>query len=297
VRHSAKPSTKTLGKGAKSKSGRGTSPSGRPAAGSSARPSARREERRGAVPRSGARAARMRGLVGLHAVREILRIRPESITRFVLKSDYESSAVHVELAKLAGQKGVRVEKQNAGFFDRIALHHQGIFVESNDAPALNWSHLKSSDQSCLLALDGLEDIMNLGAIIRTAWLFQVDGIFLPEARTAPMTPAVAKVASGGVEHVPVESVPNLLNPLKDLKEHGFWVFGLAEEGAQSLWTTEIPKKVIWVTGAEDKGIRSTIRGICDQMVAIPQAPSGSSFNASVATAIVLAETRRQWSQK
>ena len=237
-----------------------------------------------------------RGVVGLHAAREVLKVRPRSISRFVLKSDYESSAAHVELADFAQKFGIKIEKQNAGFLDRIALHHQGVFIETAESPKLNWSNLKNLEKSCLIALDGLEDIMNLGAIVRTSWLFEVDGILLPETRSATVTPAVAKVASGGVEHVPIETVSNLVNPLKDLKEQGYWVFGLAEKGAQSLWKTKIPDKVIWVTGAEDKGMRSTVQGVCDQIIAIPQAESGSSFNASVATAIVLAETRRQRSE-
>jgi 23S rRNA (guanosine2251-2'-O)-methyltransferase len=109
-----------------------------------------------------------------------------------------------------------------------------------------------------------------------------------------MTPTVAKVASGGAEHVPVETHSNLLTPLQRLKDKGFWLFALSEKGTKSLWDGALPGPCVWVVGAEGTGVRKSTLSICDELIQIPQMHKDAALNASVATAIALAETRRQW---
>jgi 23S rRNA (guanosine2251-2'-O)-methyltransferase len=178
--------------------------------------------------------------------------------------------------------------------DVLSHGHQGAGIEVLEAPELNWETLGQGKNNLLLGLDGIEDPQNLGAILRSAWVFGATGILLPSSRAMGMTPTVAKVASGGAEHVPVDIHSNLLTPLQQLKAKGFWIFALSEKGDSSLWKMKIPGPVVWVVGAEGTGVKKSTLSVCDEVVQIPQVHKDAALNASVATAITLAETRRQW---
>jgi 23S rRNA (guanosine2251-2'-O)-methyltransferase len=131
-------------------------------------------------------------------------------------------------------------------------------------------------------------------MLRTGWLTGVAGILIPDDRAVGLTPSVCKVASGGAEHVPVESFTNLPSAIQDLKNAGFWVYGLSEKGVRKPWEFKLPKKVAWIVGSEGGGMRITTERACDELVKIPQVESGSSYNAAVAMAMALAETCRQF---
>jgi 23S rRNA (guanosine2251-2'-O)-methyltransferase len=190
-------------------------------------------------------------------------------------------------------KQIPVEPKPPGVLDKLGSGNQGVACLVSETPRVEWSSLKGKSRSIILALDGLEDPQNLGSILRTAWLTQVDAILIPSDRSVSLTPTVAKIASGGAEHVPVEEVSNMGETLKAAKEDGYWIFGLAEQGANKIWDLQMPDRLIWVIGSESSGLRTAIARACDELVNIPQAPSGSSFNASVAAAIALYETNRQ----
>ena len=146
----------------------------------------------------------------------------------------------------------------------------------------------------VIALDGVEDTHNLGAILRTSWLMGVNGMIIPEDRAVGLTAAVHKVACGGVEHVPILRTNQFTQPFEQLKKDGFWVFGLSHKAERSIYDAKIPEKVIWVLGAEDKGLRSPTEKICDELFSIPQSSPAASYNVSVSAALALAETKRQW---
>lgn len=239
---------------------------------------------------------KIRKVIGLHAVRECFKIRPKQIKKMILRQSWKNNDALVEFHALAQKFKIPVQELSPNKLDLIAPSHQGILIEVQGGPELEWNELKSRDQVTLLALDGIEDPHNLGAIIRTAWLLEVDAILLPNDRAVGLTPTVAKVASGGVEHLPIINFSNLINPLLELQKDGFWVYGLAEGGDKNIWNLDLPKKIVWVVGSEDNGLKHTIKKHCDELVLIPQADTGSSYNASVAAAIVLAETKRQSSK-
>ena len=85
--------------------------------------------------------------------------------------------------------------------------------------------------------------------------------------------------------------------VKRLKKEGFWVFGLSHKAEKTIYDMQIPEKVIWVLGAEDKGLRGTTEKACDELVSIPQASPEASYNVSVSAALALGETKRQWAKK
>ena len=238
-----------------------------------------------------------RTVIGFHAIREILQVRPKSIEQVWIRQGWEGSQELKDLHRELKSKNLKIEEKPLGLMDKVMPSHQGVAVFAGTAPEINWSKIEQDEKSILMVLDGLEDPHNLGAILRTSWLMGVSGVFTPDDRSAGLTSTVHKVACGGVEHVPVERTTNFSNPLENLKKQGFWVFGLSHEGKRELFDLKIPEKVVWCIGSEDRGLRSTTERLCDELVRIPQLSNAASYNASVAAAIALTETFRQQSQK
>ena len=138
-----------------------------------------------------------------------------------------------------------------------------------------------------VALDGITDPHNLGAIIRSAEAFDCKGIIIPQRRSAGLTGTVAKVAAGALEHLPVSRVVNLNRALEELKKNGFLVIGLSGEGQLSISKFHEKTPLVVIVGAEDKGISLLTQKKCDFLVKIPLKGKTSSLNASVAAAISL----------
>jgi 23S rRNA (guanosine2251-2'-O)-methyltransferase len=147
----------------------------------------------------------------------------------------------------------------------------------------------------LLAVDGLTDPQNLGAIVRSAEALGAHGLVLPQRRNAGLTGSVAKVAAGALEHLPIARVVNLNRSLDTLKQEGYRVIGLAGEGTVSLEEADLEGPLVIVTGSEGDGLSLLTRRNCDQLVRIPLRGATPSLNASVATALLLYEVaRRSW---
>lgn len=240
--------------------------------------------------------SKLRMVVGIHSCAEVLKVRPKKIQQIFLKPDWQKNTDLKNLHALAEKVGLKPQIIAINKLDQLSQGHQGVACQVSETPELNWSQLKTK-HSCILGLDGIEDPHNLGAIMRSAWLLGCEGILIPKDRAVSLTPTACKIASGGAEHIPVEEHTQLATPIKILKEKGYWVFGLSEKAHVSLWDIEIPEQIIWVIGGEGAGIRVQTEKVCDQFVSIPQVSKGPSYNASVAAAITLAETHRQWHQK
>ena len=238
-----------------------------------------------------------RAIIGQHAILEVIKARPKSIRQAWLKQGFESVPDLKDLARDLQGRGLKIDIVPAAFLDKVSPSHQGAAVFSDQTPELDWASLEAAEKGTFLVLDGIEDPQNLGAILRTAWLMGVGGVMTPEDRSVGLTATVHKVACGGVEYVPVERTSNFSNPLEDLKKNGYWVFGLSHEGKRDLFELEIPEKIVWCIGNEEKGLRTTTERLCDELVRIPQISAAASYNASVATAIALTETRRQQTAK
>jgi 23S rRNA (guanosine2251-2'-O)-methyltransferase len=236
-------------------------------------------------------------VVGVHATKELFKVRPKSVTDVWLRDNYEG---HPDLEAIFAQcerLRIRCTLKAAGNMDRVASVHQGVIAFSSETPELNWSAIKAAEKCILVLLDEVEDPHNLGAIMRTAWLLGASGILLPELRSASLNATVSKVAQGAVEHIPVMQESGLLETLKQLKELGFWAFGLSHDAPQTLYQTDLPDKVVWLLGSESGGLRKPFERECDQLVSIPQTDPTASFNVSVAAAIALSENARQLAVK
>ncbi|WP_437226239.1 23S rRNA (guanosine(2251)-2'-O)-methyltransferase RlmB [Planctomicrobium sp. SH661] len=144
-----------------------------------------------------------------------------------------------------------------------------------------------------LALDQLQDPHNVGAIFRTAAFFGVQGILLTVDRSAPLSPTVYDVASGGVEHVPFTLQTNLAQGLEVAKKHQMWVLGSSEHATEDVDTIDRDRRWLLVVGNEEKGLRRLTQDRCDQLCSIPARGAVGSLNVSVATGILMASLSRR----
>lgn len=232
-------------------------------------------------------------VVGTHAINEAIKIRPQEIKGMWLRQGWESSAELSKIEQFARERRVKIEVKAESVIDKFGSSHQGAALFVDGAPSFDLAALGNSEKSVVLILDGIEDPHNLGAIVRTSWLIGAQGVLIPEDRAVGLTPTVHKVACGGVEHVPVEETTNFSKYAEELKKQGYWIFGLSPRGEKSIFELNLPGKVVWAIGSEDKGLRVTTERLCDELVYIPQTSASASYNASVATAMALTETLRQ----
>ncbi len=233
-----------------------------------------------------------RVIVGQHAISEAIQKYPKNIELAYLRQDWEDSEDLQQFEKKIKIRNVKIEIKSNQTLDKISTSHQGAVLFVSKKPDVDWVKVSEKDNSVVLVLDGIEDPHNLGAITRTAWLFGVDAIVIPQDRAVGLTPVVHKVACGGVEHVPIEKVNQFSTTVDMLKEKGFWVYGLSHKATKTIYDVDLPEKIVWAIGAEDKGLRTTTERLCDELVSIPQVSQNASFNASVASAIALSEAKR-----
>jgi 23S rRNA (guanosine2251-2'-O)-methyltransferase len=174
--------------------------------------------------------------------------------------------------------------------------HQGIvaLVEGRDENAsLDGVLERLAEPALLLVLDGVTDPHNLGACLRVADAAGAHAVIVPKDRSAGLSPAVTKVASGATETIPFLAVTNLARTLDGLKERGIWIVGAAGEGGQDLYRANLPEPIAWVLGSEGEGLRRLTRERCDLLVRIPMHGQVESLNVSVAAGLCLYESRRQ----
>lgn len=242
-------------------------------------------------------------LIGVHPVREALRAGRRVFHRLVLRG--QERMPRPELAQLiesARAIALSVEEWEPDRFERLVppgLPHQGVALEAGPLPDVEVAELgaRAGARSWLIALDGIEDPQNLGAILRVAEAAGVAGALVPERRAAPLTPAVARASAGALEHVPVASVTNLTRALEELKrDHGYWVHAADSNAGDDLY--QLPDKLlegrlVLVLGAEGKGVRPGVRAAVDVFVHIPMAGRIGSLNVAAAAAVVLFEWGRR----
>ena len=173
--------------------------------------------------------------------------------------------------------------------------HQGVVAEVDPYPYADPGSFFEGDDGMGLAvaLDGIEDPQNLGAICRSAEVAGAAGVVIPERRAAGVTPAACKASAGAVEHLAVARVRNLADWLGQAKQAGAWVYGAGAEAEKSYTEVEWVGRAVLVIGSEGTGLRTRVASKCDQLVSIPQRGRVGSLNASVAAAVILFEALRQ----
>lgn len=231
-------------------------------------------------------------LAGIHPVREALRAG-SPLDRVVIAKGAGGTRLQ-ELIDLCREKGIAVRYEPRQNLDRAAAGavHQGVIAFS---AAKQYADLDetASKNGLLVVLDGVEDPHNLGAIVRTAHAAGAAAIVIPERRAAPLTETAAKAAAGALAYLPVVKVTNINRALEELKERGYWIYGLDERGTVSYDQVEYTSPTAIVLGAEGKGLHEHVAKHCDFLVRIPMSGAVASLNVSVAAGVVLFEWRRR----
>jgi 23S rRNA (guanosine2251-2'-O)-methyltransferase len=236
-------------------------------------------------------------IYGFHAVTGRLRQGAAGVKEIYLDTSRADRRAK-DLARLAGERGVRVMMVDGARLDGMAQHarHQGVVarVDSQAMPRDIQEVLESiAEPALLLVLDGITDPHNLGACLRVADAMGVHAVIVPKDRAAGISPTVEKVASGAADTVPFIPVTNLARAMRELKESGVWVIGADQDAERDLYALTINGPVAWVLGSEGEGMRRLTRENCDELARIPMAGTVESLNVSVSAGICLAETRRQ----
>jgi 23S rRNA (guanosine2251-2'-O)-methyltransferase len=240
-------------------------------------------------------------LFGVHPVAEALRAGRRSLHRLHVRRGAGASELRAELADLArcaAAAGVPVEDLPAPEFDRRAppgVVHQGLLLEVGPLPLVGLLEI-SAGEGWLIALDGVEDPQNLGAIARVADAAGARGLVLTEHRAAPLSPAASRASAGALEHLPVARVTNLTRSLNLLKEKGFWIHGADPAAALELFAAAervFDPRLVLVLGAERRGLRPGIRAALDVVYRVPMTGRVGSLNVATAAAVILFEWRRR----
>lgn len=188
----------------------------------------------------------------------------------------------------------RVEIVDADRLDAMAQGaNQGVAAELK--PRRDWTlkQLLETNPSLLIALDGIQDPQNLGAILRSAEVAGCDGAIVPEHRSAPISPAAVKASSGATELVPIARVSGMPSAIAEVKRAGMWCVALDPRGEQQAWDFDFTQRVCVVVGSEGAGVHRLVKERCDARVRLPVAGHVASFNASAAAAALLYEVMRQ----
>jgi 23S rRNA (guanosine2251-2'-O)-methyltransferase len=238
-------------------------------------------------------------IFGLHAVRTLLRQRPERAVLLILQKGREDARIN-ELVQLAQARSIKTEWRDTRELDRLAGNerHQGACLQVRSAGALGEGALDDlldavTAAPLLLVLDGVQDPHNLGACLRTADAAGVTAVIVPKDRAAGLSATVRKVASGAAESVPLIQVTNLARTLRWLKEREIWIVGTDDQAPHSLYESKLTGPLAIVLGAEGTGLRRLTRENCDVLVSIPMRGVVESLNVSVAAGVLLYEALRQ----
>ncbi len=239
-------------------------------------------------------------IVGRNPVVEALRSRvPAKGLVIALGLDYDDRVT--EALRLATRHEIPVREAQRSELDRVTSGavHQGLALvvppyQYADPQDLLDSAVAAGSGGLLVALDGVTDPHNLGAIVRSAAAFGAQGVVIPERRSAGMTATAWKTSAGAAARIPVARATNLTRALKSFAAAGLRVVGLEGEADVSLdQFDDATEPLVLVVGAEGKGLSRLVSETCDALVRIPMSGAVESLNASVATAVVLAEIARR----
>jgi 23S rRNA (guanosine2251-2'-O)-methyltransferase len=242
----------------------------------------------------------LRTVYGVNPVRELLRAGSSGISELWLAEGQVRGKRLLELHQLARAAGARVREAPRAKLDRVAgtQAHQGVVATVADYRYCELEEILGAarhrnEPALVLILDGIEDPHNLGAIIRSGHALGAHGVVIPRDRAVGVTPAVAKVSAGAVEHCPVARVTNIAQTIERLKEEGIWSIAAVQGADRSLADIDLRGPIALIIGGEGEGVRPLVRRTSDYVASIPMAGRVGSLNASAAAAVALYEVLRQ----
>lgn len=234
-----------------------------------------------------------RAILGIQPVREAIRVHGAEIERIFVQ---QSGGPTLEgLIRFAEGRGVTVELVSRGDLDRRAAggRHQGAIALAPELRLVPLEALEIGPTTLLVALDGVMDPQNFGAVVRSAVALGASAILWPEHSSAPLSAATFRASAGAIEHAALCRVAALPEALQALAARGVTAVALDAQGTVELGALDLRGAVAIVIGAEDKGVRRPVRAACQHTARLPMSGPIGSLNASVAGAIALYEVVRQ----
>ena len=234
-------------------------------------------------------------LYGLNAVRAIFERRPQAIRKLYLAEARIAQLQPLLKWCVANRVGYRVVEE--GDLQKLAAsaHHEGVVAEvlrEEPLPLSTWLRDLPAGPQCALWLDGVGNPHNLGAILRSAAHFGISAILLPKQATLALSGAAARVAEGGAEAVRLVRLGREDNSIAQLRGAGFRLAATVVRGGDDLFAAELPRRLVYVLGAEGEGMSAELAAACDLRLSIPGSGAVESLNVASATAVLLAAWAR-----
>ena len=230
---------------------------------------------------------------GRNAVLELIK-SGRQIEKIVMEKGAQGSLGRIFAE--ARKAGVRVQFADMKALDRMSAtgHHQGVIAFAAEFEYCDLEDIISSkgeNGGFVILCDGIEDVHNLGSIIRVAECAGADGVVIPAQKSASVTEAVIRISAGAANYVKVAKVPSLNAAVDKLKNSGYWVYALEADG-RSIYSADLTGNVALVIGGEDSGVKRLTREKCDGVLSLPLSGKVNPLNASVALGIAAYEVVR-----
>ena len=227
----------------------------------------------------------MEKIIGINPVLEILR-SDKTVEKIEVYKGTKKDTIK-EILNLASKRNIKIF-----YTDRRTENSQGVVALVSEFDyyvdlADFLGKILSKDKSIVVILDQIQDPRNFGAIIRSAEVFKVDLILIPERNSVRINETVVKTSTGAIEYVNISKVTNLSDTINKLKKLDYWVYGAAGEASINYNEEDYPNKIVLVLGNEGSGIRKKVREHCDKLIKIPMFGQINSLNVSVASGILL----------
>ncbi len=245
-------------------------------------------------------------IIGFHAIEEALKHTTERSVLYICRNMEKRNSILESLGRTNPK--ITVKKIAKADMDKMVStdDHRGALLQvlssspssaskKNETTVKDFlQSLNSQASATVLILDGITDVQNLGAILRSADQFATSLVIVPTRRSAQANATVERISSGAASYVPIATVTNIVREMELLQSHGFWIYG-ADMNGEKLTNVKFPHRSAIVMGSEGSGLSQLVEKRCDHIVSIPTKGHIDSLNVSVATGILLFEVMRQHS--
>ncbi len=227
---------------------------------------------------------------GRNAVLELLKT-DKTVEKILLEKGAQGTLARIFAE--ARKKDIRVQFVARAVLDKESAEgrHQGVIAYTTDFSYADFEEMGKGEKGLIVLCDGIEDVHNLGSILRVAECAGAEGVVIPKAGGASVTEAVVRISAGAAEHIPVAKVSSINAAIESLKKRGFWVYAL-EAGGSPIYEADLTGKIALVVGGEDRGVHRLTQEKCDGVLSIPLFGKVNSLNASVALGIAVYEVVR-----
>ena len=227
----------------------------------------------------------------------------KDINKIYISSGEKHGSINKIIA-MAKERKVLVTEINKSKLNQMAREssNQGVIAivppfEYSDVDEILEDAKSKNEDPFIIILDGIEDPHNLGAIIRTAETAGAHGVIIPKRRAASVNSTVSKVSAGAVEHIKIARVNNLTETIKELKDHGIWIYGTDIEATDYYYNQDLTGPIAIIIGSEGFGMSRLVKENCDFLLKIPMKGKTTSLNAAVSSGIVIYEVVKQKKNK